>query len=44
MSLLDPFIEQLAADGITVDDSLVVATAPLTPITKLCCSPLYRRE
>ena len=25
MSLLDPFIEQLAADGITVDDSLVVA-------------------
>ena len=25
VSLLDPFIEQLAADGITVDDSLVVA-------------------
>ena len=44
VSLLDPFIEQLAADGITVDDSLVVPTAPLTPITKLCCSPLYRRE
>ena len=45
VSLLDPFIEQLAADGITVDDSLVVAYGAADTDYKTLLQPrLYRRE
>lgn len=45
VSLLDPFIEQLCRRRPSRSmTALSWPTAPLTPITKLCCSPLYRRE